>query len=140
MTVPGALALSALFLMTAPTLGAQLISIKTVPIAQGDQFNLFPSLNQGMGGVAIGLPDTLLDPFRNPAKGGRLSRSQDGPDRAGRSVQPVPFAESGHGRRRDRTPRHATRSVPQPRQRGPPLAIARRSRSRRAISSTCSLR
>src|SRR5205823_3086800 len=73
MTVPGALALSALFLMTAPTLGAQLISIKTVPIAQGDQFNLFPSLNQGMGGVAIGLPDTLLDPFRNPAKGGRLS-------------------------------------------------------------------
>ena len=73
MTVPGALALSALFLMTAPTLGAQLISIKTVPIAQGDQFNVFPSLNQGMGGVAIGLPDTLLDPFRNPAKGGRLS-------------------------------------------------------------------
>src|SRR5438477_382187 len=53
MTVPGALALSALFLMTAPTLGAQLISIKTVPIAQGDQFNLFPSLNQGMGGVAL---------------------------------------------------------------------------------------
>src|SRR5256886_17553934 len=73
MPVPGALALSALFLMTAPTLGAQLISIKTVPIPQGDQFNLFPSLNQGRGGVPIGLPDTLLDPFRNPAKGGRLS-------------------------------------------------------------------
>src|SRR5436190_23231746 len=73
MTVPGALALSALFLMTAPTLGAQLISIKTVPLGQGDQLNVFPSLNQGRGGVAIGLPDTLLDPFRNPAKGGRLS-------------------------------------------------------------------
>src|SRR5207237_10165969 len=73
MTVPGALARSALLLTTAPPRGAQLISIKTVPIAQGDQFNVFPSLNQGMGGVAIGLPDTLLDPFRNPAKGGRLS-------------------------------------------------------------------
>ncbi len=82
MTVPGplarcgnacALALSTLILLTARPLDGQLISIKTVPIAQGDQFNLFPSLNQGMGGVAIGLPDTLLDPFRNPAKGGRLS-------------------------------------------------------------------
>src|SRR6266568_1700029 len=73
MTVPGALALSAPFLLTTRPLRAQLISIKTVPIAQGDQFNVFPSLNQGMGGVAIGLPDTLLDPFRNPAKGGRLS-------------------------------------------------------------------
>jgi hypothetical protein len=73
MTVLGPLALSALFLITAQPLGAQLISIKTLPIAQGDQFDVFPSLNQGMGGVSIGLPDTLLDPFRNPAKGGRLS-------------------------------------------------------------------
>ena len=76
MTVPGALAWSALFLTTAPPLGAQLISIKTVPVAQGDQFDVFPSLNQGMGGVAIALPDTLLDPFRNPAKGSRLSMAR----------------------------------------------------------------
>jgi hypothetical protein len=72
MTVPGALALSALFLMTAPTLGAQLISIKTVPIAQGDQFDIFPSQHRGMGGVSLALADTLLDPFRNPARAARL--------------------------------------------------------------------
>src|ERR1041384_4581143 len=69
MTVPGALALSALFLMTAPTLGAQLISIKTVPIAQGDQFDIFPSQHRGMGGVSLALADTLLDPLRYPAPG-----------------------------------------------------------------------
>src|SRR5437868_9922845 len=52
---------------------AQLISIKTVPIAQGDQFEIFPSQNLAMGGVSIAVPDTLLDPFRNPAKGARLA-------------------------------------------------------------------
>src|ERR1051325_7879023 len=57
MIVPRALLLPALFLTT----------------AQGDQFDCFPSLNRGMGGVAIGPPDTLLDPFRTPAKGARLS-------------------------------------------------------------------
>jgi hypothetical protein len=73
MTVPRALLLSALLFTTAPPLGAQLISIKTVPIAQGDQFDIFPSQHRGMGGASIALADTLLDPFRNPAKGGRLS-------------------------------------------------------------------
>ena len=82
MTVPGpvarcgsacALALSTLILMTARPLDAQLISIKTVPIAQGDQFDIFPSQHQGMGGVSIALADTLLDPFRNPARGARLA-------------------------------------------------------------------
>ncbi|HEV8264743.1 MAG TPA: hypothetical protein VGQ06_07315 [Gemmatimonadales bacterium] len=51
---------------------AQVISIKTVPIAQGDQFQIFPSNNLGMGGVSIALPDSLQDPFVNPAKGARL--------------------------------------------------------------------
>src|SRR5690242_9813782 len=51
---------------------AQLISIKTVPIAQGDQFDIFPSQNAGMGGVSIAVADTLLDPFANPANGSRL--------------------------------------------------------------------
>ena len=55
---------------------AQLIPIKTVPIADGDQFNFFPSSNAGMAGVGIALPDTLLDPFLNPAKGVRLARGQ----------------------------------------------------------------
>src|SRR6059058_1563217 len=55
---------------------AQLISIKTVPIAQGDQFEIFPSNNLGMGSVSIALPDTLLDPFLNPGKGARLGAAR----------------------------------------------------------------
>jgi hypothetical protein len=51
---------------------AQLIAIKTLPIAQGDQFDIFPSANVGMGGVSIALVDTLLDPFVNPARGADL--------------------------------------------------------------------
>ena len=51
---------------------AQLIPIKTVPIAQGDQFQIFPSNNLGMGSVSIALPDSLQDPFVNPATGVRL--------------------------------------------------------------------
>ena len=47
---------------------AQTIPIKTVPVAEGDQFLVFPSQNLGMGGVAIALDDPLLDPFVNPAK------------------------------------------------------------------------
>ena len=54
---------------------AQLISVKTVPIAQGDQFDFFPSRNQGMASVSIAVADTLLDPFSNPAKGARLRGS-----------------------------------------------------------------
>jgi hypothetical protein len=51
---------------------AQLIPIKTLPIALGDQFAFFPSANDPMGGVSIALADSLLDPFVNPAKGARL--------------------------------------------------------------------
>ena len=47
---------------------AQTIPIKTVPVAEGNQFLIFPSQNLGMGGVAIALDDPLLDPFVNPAK------------------------------------------------------------------------
>ena len=53
---------------------AQLIPIKTLPIAEGEQFSFFPSANAAIGGVAIALPDSLLDPFVNPAKGARLER------------------------------------------------------------------
>ncbi|HEX2095089.1 MAG TPA: hypothetical protein VHG28_22000 [Longimicrobiaceae bacterium] len=55
--------------------GAQLISLKTVPVATGDQFLVFPSQNLGMGSVSIALEDPLLDPFVNPARGGRISGS-----------------------------------------------------------------
>jgi len=52
---------------------AQLIPIKTIPIAQGDQFQIFPMNNLGMGSVSIALADSLLDPFVNPAMGTRLT-------------------------------------------------------------------
>lgn len=58
--------------LTAVSAAAQLIPIKTIPIATGDQFNIFPSANQAMGGVSVAVSDSLLDPFINPAKGGRL--------------------------------------------------------------------
>src|SRR5213079_3737059 len=71
-----AVRLSSLLLALAGPAAAQLISIKTVPIAQGDQFEIFPSNNLGMGSVSIALPDTLLDPFLNPAKGARLGAAR----------------------------------------------------------------
>lgn len=64
------------FLLAASLSSAQIIPIKTVPLAQGDQFLLFPSSNLGMGGVSIAFPDTLLDPFINPATGLRIGGSR----------------------------------------------------------------
>ena len=64
--------LSTLLLALAAPAAAQLITIRTVPVAQGDQFAMFPSHNLGMGGVSLALADTLLDPFSNPATGARL--------------------------------------------------------------------
>lgn len=54
---------------------AQIIAVRSRPIADGDQFSFFPSANFGMGGVSIALPDTLHDPFVNPATGARLRGS-----------------------------------------------------------------
>lgn len=48
---------------------AQLISIKSVPVATVDQFAVFPSQNRAMGGLSIAADDPFLDPFINPAKG-----------------------------------------------------------------------
>jgi len=62
-----------LFCSLSSIASAQLISIKTVPLAQGDQFQIFPSNNLGMGSVSIATPDSLQDPFVNPAKGARLT-------------------------------------------------------------------
>jgi hypothetical protein len=61
-----------LAVLTASPASAQLIGVKTLPIAIGDQFAFFPSANDPMGGVSIALADSLLDPFVNPAKGARL--------------------------------------------------------------------
>ena len=54
---------------------AQVIALKTVPLATGDQFLLHPSERLGMGGVSIALDDMLLDPFINPAKGALIDES-----------------------------------------------------------------
>lgn len=51
---------------------AQIIAVKTAPIADGGQFAFLPSANLGMGGLSIALADSTLDPFVNPAKGSRL--------------------------------------------------------------------
>lgn len=64
--------LTFLVLAVVSVASSQIIPIKTIPLAQGDQFLIFPSNNLGMGGVAIALADTLLDPFVNPATGARL--------------------------------------------------------------------
>ena len=55
--------------------GAQVISLKTIPVATGDQFLVLPSERLGMGGVSIALDDMLLDPFVNPAKGALIDES-----------------------------------------------------------------
>lgn len=64
--------LVALTALVAPTpAGAQIISLKTVPLAAGDQFLVFPDHNLGMGGVSIALDDPFADPFGNPATASR---------------------------------------------------------------------
>lgn len=78
MSVTGlrAVSLAALFCCFIAPARAQLIQVKTFPIAQGNQFQLFPAANLGMGSVAIALEDSLQDPFVNPATGARLRASR----------------------------------------------------------------
>src|SRR5947207_15603685 len=69
----------------------QLITPKTVPIHQDDQFAIFPTARAGMAGVSIALDDALADPFANPAKATNV--------RVGR-VFTAPFSHgisAGHG-------------------------------------------
>jgi hypothetical protein len=54
---------------------AQVISVKTSALAEGDQFVFFPTTNAAMGGVSIAIGDTLFDAFSNPARGGHVRRS-----------------------------------------------------------------
>lgn len=70
----GALLAAALLLFTAPA-SAQVVPVKTVPVAAGDQFLIFPSGNLAMGGVSLALPDTIGDLFSNPATGSRSGES-----------------------------------------------------------------
>ena len=57
----------------APAAHAQLITVKSAPIADGGQFAFQPSANLGLGALSIALADSSLDPFSNPAKGSRLN-------------------------------------------------------------------
>jgi hypothetical protein len=54
---------------------AQVVPVKTVPVASGDQFLFFPSRHLAMGSVGLALADTLGDPFGNPATAARLAES-----------------------------------------------------------------
>jgi hypothetical protein len=58
------------------TAHAQLIGVRTVPLATGDQFSIFPAERAGMGGVSIALDDPLLDPFLNPARGASVGAAR----------------------------------------------------------------
>jgi len=51
---------------------AQLIPLKTAPIATGSQFQRHPSEVRGMGDVSLAVDDTLGDAFQNPAMTARL--------------------------------------------------------------------
>ena len=53
---------------------AQIISVKTTPLAESDQFSFYPTSDLGIAGVSIASRDTMHDPFVNPAKGRRLRR------------------------------------------------------------------
>ena len=64
-----AVALVALCAAAPATIGAQLITVRTVPVASGDQFLTTPSDRLGMGGVRFAMDDSIADGWSNPAKG-----------------------------------------------------------------------
>lgn len=66
-----ALALSVSVLCPSST-SAQIIVVKTLPIADGEQLSFFPSANLGMAGVSIAIRDSIHDLFVNPAKAGAV--------------------------------------------------------------------
>lgn len=64
-----------LLAVAAPGALAQVVTPKTLPVHQDDQFSIFPSSRAGMAGLGIALDDTLGDPFVNPARATRLASS-----------------------------------------------------------------
>lgn len=71
-----AIAFSTLLLAGLSSATAQLISIRTVPVSQAHQFEIFPSRTAAMGGVSIAVADSWLDPFINPAMGARIGATR----------------------------------------------------------------
>jgi hypothetical protein len=56
-------------------INAQYVSVKSLPVAAGDQFILYPSANLAMGNVNIAMADKWSDPFTNPALAGVSDKS-----------------------------------------------------------------
>jgi len=54
---------------------AQVVPLRTVPVASGDQFLLVPSWSLAMGGVRVAVDDSLGDAWSNPAKGSLVRES-----------------------------------------------------------------
>lgn len=61
--------LSVMMAVLTSTAISQIIPLKTVPLATGNQFLFHPSENTIMGGVSIAHDDSLSDPYHNPAAG-----------------------------------------------------------------------
>jgi hypothetical protein len=55
--------------LSAAGAASQIIPVRTVPLAVGDQFLMLPSTSLGMGGLELAVDDSLADPWSNPAKG-----------------------------------------------------------------------
>ena len=53
-------------------LSAQFISLKSVPVATGDQFLTLPSEHMAQGGAGIALPAPAAEAFSNPALGSQV--------------------------------------------------------------------
>lgn len=65
-----------LLFATATPGSAQLIPIRTVPVASGDQFRLLPSQSMSMGGVRFAVDDSLSAAWSNPALGSLNSETR----------------------------------------------------------------
>lgn len=72
MKIPLSLVCAVAVMLLPGQVAAQIVPIKTVPIAEGDQFTFLPSTNRGMAHVSIALRDSLLDPYTNPATAARF--------------------------------------------------------------------
>lgn len=62
----------AILLFVSPSILAQGIHIRTVPVIASNQGEFHPSLARGMGNLSVAFDDPLADPFANPAKASRL--------------------------------------------------------------------
>ena len=63
-------------MLGAPPVAAQLVTPRTVPVLQDEQFEIYPSSRPGLAGISIAIDDTLGDPFVNPAKATHLRDSR----------------------------------------------------------------